>query len=251
MSVLSREAAAAGSGTGDAARASVALAEARPEWAVGARASGEFLSRISREFARDHLICSVGRSRSDDGTWTERLARSVATSPLVLHNVSVRLRARVETLVVDPQHLAEFIDASYGLGSAAEGATRQAGEEHADAEAAMAKELQLGLAERDLLSVEGKGRVPLLVDALLFDALGRSASDVHVQPLADRTLVRFRVDGVLYTVNRIVMGIDDVAPRAWVLANASINRIEIDDGSWRLCAWGELAHLAGATDDTV
>ncbi len=57
--------------------------------------------------------------------------------------------------------------------------------------------------------------------------------------------------GVLDTVYRIVMGIDDLAPRAWVLANASINRIEIDDGSWRLCAWGELAHLAGATDDTV
>ncbi len=55
--------------------------------------------------------------------------------------------------------------------------------------------------------------------------------------------------GVLDAVYRIAAGIDDVAPRAWVLANASINRIEIDGGHWHMGAWGELAHLVDATDD--
>lgn len=55
--------------------------------------------------------------------------------------------------------------------------------------------------------------------------------------------------GVLDTVYRIAAGIDDAAPRAWVLANASISRIEIDGGGWHLGAWGEVAHLAGAADD--
>ena len=57
--------------------------------------------------------------------------------------------------------------------------------------------------------------------------------------------------GVLDAVYRIAAGIDDVAPRAWVLANASINRIEIDGGHWRMGAWGEVAHLVDAADDPV
>lgn len=57
--------------------------------------------------------------------------------------------------------------------------------------------------------------------------------------------------GVLDAAYRIAEGIDDRAPRAWVLANAGINRIEIDAGRWRLGAWGEVAHLAGAVDDPV
>jgi general secretion pathway protein E len=65
-----------------------------------------------------------------------------------------------------------------------------------------------------------------LVDRLLLDALRRNASDLHVQPLAERTLVRYRVDGVLHTaqelspevslavVSRIkVMGRMDIAER--------------------------------------
>lgn len=55
--------------------------------------------------------------------------------------------------------------------------------------------------------------------------------------------------GVLDAVYRIATGIDDAAPRAWMLANASINHIEIDGDRWRLGTWGELAHLAGAIDD--
>jgi len=55
--------------------------------------------------------------------------------------------------------------------------------------------------------------------------------------------------GVLDAVYRIVDGIDDAAPRAWVMANASINRIEIDGGHWRMGAWGEVAHLSGTADD--
>ncbi|MFG0252635.1 MAG: GspE/PulE family protein [Phycisphaerales bacterium JB038] len=64
------------------------------------------------------------------------------------------------------------------------------------------------------------------MDRLLLDALRRNASDLHVQPLAERTLVRCRIDGVLHTaqeltpevslavVSRIkVMGRMDIAER--------------------------------------
>ncbi len=56
-----------------------------------------------------------------------------------------------------------------------------------------------------------------MVDSVLFDAIGRGASDIHIQPLADSTLVRFRVDGVLLTARR-------VSPR---LAPAMVSRIKV------------------------
>lgn len=40
-----------------------------------------------------------------------------------------------------------------------------------------------------------------LVDSLLAEAVKDRASDIHLEPLADRTNVRYRIDGVLHAVN--------------------------------------------------
>ena len=41
----------------------------------------------------------------------------------------------------------------------------------------------------------------------------------------------------------------DDAPRTWPVVDASINRIEIADGIWRVAQWGDVAHLEDAADD--
>jgi general secretion pathway protein E len=50
----------------------------------------------------------------------------------------------------------------------------------------------------DLL--EGTTREPVvqLVNRVLFDAVQARASDLHIQPFADRVIIRQRIDGVLY-----------------------------------------------------
>jgi len=50
----------------------------------------------------------------------------------------------------------------------------------------------------DLLDVSRKAPLVKLVNMILFQALKMRASDVHVQPFADRIQVRYRIDGVLY-----------------------------------------------------
>lgn len=49
----------------------------------------------------------------------------------------------------------------------------------------------------DLLQLARQTPVIRLVNMILFEALRRRASDVHVQPLEDRLLIRYRVDGML------------------------------------------------------
>ncbi len=78
----------------------------------------------------------------------------------------------------------------------------------------------------DLLDVSKKAPLVKLVNMILFQALKMRASDVHIQPYADRLQVRYRIDGVLYdmeappkkfqdaVISRIkVMGKMDIAER--------------------------------------
>ena len=50
----------------------------------------------------------------------------------------------------------------------------------------------------DLLDVASRAPVIKLVNLILFEAVQARASDVHVQPYEQRTVVRTRIDGVLY-----------------------------------------------------
>lgn len=166
-------------------------------------ASEAFLARIPRDFAREHRLLSQGAEA--DGH--ERLAVAAHTPPAAIWNVGVRLRRPVRPQVVDDAALAAAIDAAYEADQ-----TRQnspGGGKSGEIEALPSGNYELlggddselerliEHAERDLLRVQGKAPVVRLLDRLLFDALQVRASDLHVQPLADRVVVRRRIDGVL------------------------------------------------------
>jgi len=188
--------------------------------------SDRFLAIIPRDFARRHLLVSRGIHQG-----AERLWIAPTTSPAAVHNVGVRLAAPVEPTPADPDAIAAEIDRHYGLAIPAaslavgpDSATHP--DPHLDAHPDAHLDALIARADTDLLSTSGKAPVVRLVDALLFEALGRGASDVHIQPLADRTLIRYRVDGVLHDVRSIppaltlavasrvkVMGRMDVAER--------------------------------------
>ncbi len=70
--------------------------------------------------------------------------------------------------------------------------------------------------------------VVALVDRLLADALTARASDVHFEPTRDEMLVRFRLDGVLQTVERLPRPIaENVVARLKVLAGLLTYRNDI------------------------
>ena len=180
--------------------------------------SEDFLSLIPRDFAREHLIVSQGRTNG-----TERLAVADSTDPAAVFNTGVRMGVLVEPVIADPEAIARTLDEVYANIAA------PSDQDHADTNKefdGVELERLLTEADRDLLSTQGKGRVIKLVDILLFEALSRRASDVHIQPLADRSLVRYRLDGVLHTVRELprpvtaavvsrvkVMGRMDIAER--------------------------------------
>jgi len=184
---------------------------------LAATPSAEFLSLIPRRFARRYLVLSCGRGedgaraldRSDAsaGRPIEWVAAPADIDGCILHNLGVRLGRKIKLVPAPAEHIAQAIDRCYGPEDAAasEFASTDADE---------------GAGERDLLRTQGKAEMVRLVDGLLFEALTRSASDVHIQPLADRTLVRFRVDGVLQTARELPASV----------ATAAVSRIKVMGG---------------------
>ncbi len=177
-------------------------------------ASEAFVQAVPRDFARRHLIISQSNGCSGD---VERLAIAATTDPAVVFNIGVLLGVPIDAFIADGEAIARIVDEVYA--AAADYANEPSADEAADAIEVGENEIDrlLDEADRDLLSTQGKGPIVKLVDALLFEALGRRASDVHIQPLDDRTLVRYRFDGVLHTVHEL--------PRK--ITSAVISRIKV------------------------
>ncbi len=199
--------------------------------------AARFVDCIPREFARRHLVASEGIPGESEAAAAadaavdnagcgacEQLVAAVATPDAVLANIAARLRRPVQVRRDDGERVARLVDELYERerreaprGTAGPVAAGGAARDALAGEAARSVDRLLALADRDLLNVEGKGKVVLLVDAILFEALGRGASDIHIQPLPDATIVRYRVDGVLHDVRTL-------APE---LAVAVVSRVKV------------------------
>jgi general secretion pathway protein E len=82
----------------------------------------------------------------------------------------------------------------------------------------------VGLAEEgDLLDTAARAPVVKLVNMILFEAVKRRASDVHVHPLGSHVQVRYRIDGVLYDYLELPSQLlDEVTSRIKVLGQMDI-----------------------------
>lgn len=158
--------------------------------------SPEFLALIPHDFARRHLILSEG---CRDGV--EHLVIAETTRPWTVLNTGVALGRPARARLAAPEPIATAIDAAY--------AALAPRSEKASVVVVGSDDLERDLAEairaddEDLLHTQGKAPAVRLVDLILFEALTRSASDVHIQPMRGRTLVRVRLDGVLHTVREL------------------------------------------------
>jgi general secretion pathway protein E len=159
-------------------------------------ASDRFLARVPLDFARERLVLSQGIDA--DGA---ELLRCADADPLVMHNLSARLEAPLTVELAPAEGLARALDdlAAKQAERAEPGAAVEDDVAFDDEDLAEVLEGD----ERDLLKTAGRAPVVKLVNALLFEALGKRASDVHVQPVPDGLAVRYRVDGDLHEARRL------------------------------------------------
>ena len=206
-------------GTGHADVTSLVEVKGRAAESPSAQAaspSRQFLSLVPHEYARRHLILSEGTESLDGARAVERLITASTTRATAVHNVGVRLGRGTTCRVIDAESLARAIDLAYDSVNSTYNEQPVISVEAArDLEREMHEAVRES--ERDLLSTAGKAQPVRLVDLILFEALHLSASDVHVQPLRDRALVRYRLDGSLHTARELPAS----------LASSVISRIKV------------------------
>lgn len=68
-------------------------------------------------------------------------------------------------------------------------------------EQGLERELEFGeIHEEDILGMASEAPIIKLVNHILYQAVKRDASDIHIEPFEKEVRVRYRIDGVLYTI---------------------------------------------------
>jgi general secretion pathway protein E len=145
-------------------------------------------------FARDHVV--LARSNGDPAQSVEVLV-SNATVPAAIAEVSRRF-GRIALRRVERSELEEAIATAYAT---AGGDASQMVDEF-DADLDLTKLLQDVPAIEDLLESSDDAPVIRMINALLTQSLREGASDIHIEPFEQTSVVRFRIDGALRDVVR-------------------------------------------------
>ncbi len=186
------------------------------------------MKRLPYSFARDHGLIAQA-----DGAGLAVLARAHA-SPWALAELR-RVSGRPLTVT-----LAD--DATFAAALSARYAEGEGGETLADGlgnEAELASLMQDTARIQDLLESDDDAPIIRMINMVFMQALKQGASDIHIEPFENRSLVRFRVDGVLTDVFE--------PPRALHAALASRIKVmaELDIAEKRLPQDGRIALRLG------
>ncbi len=182
----------------------------------GVAVPGDFVQNVPVQFARTHGLIAIG---SDGRTAKVATSRPLDVQPM--DDLATMMGLEVEAVLVPRSEIANLINRAYRhKASGVDEALTDLEDQDIVGLASSIEESE------DLLDVANKAPIIKLVNMLLFQALKLRASDIHLQPYADRLQVRMRIDGVLYDTESIpkkaqeaivsrvkVMGKMDIAER--------------------------------------
>ncbi len=157
--------------------------------------SEDVLKRVPVEVAQRYSIIPLSRTGS-----TLTVAIADPTNIFALDDLKFITNLNIEPVVASEYSIRTAIEKYYGTESAME--LRKVMEDLAEVEEeeleVIEDEEELDIESLEASSVEAP--VVRLVNSLLTDAVGRGASDIHVEPYEKEMRIRFRMDGVLHEI---------------------------------------------------
>ncbi|MFC5477711.1 type II secretion system ATPase GspE [Massilia suwonensis] len=154
-------------------------------------------------FARDHgVLARTGDDTAPGAGQSIEVLVSSSTPPAAIAEVSRRF-GRIALRRVDRSELDDAIAAAY---ASAGGDANQVADEF-DADLDLTRLLQDVPAIEDLLESSDDAPVIRMINALLTQSLREGASDIHIEPFEQTSVVRFRIDGALRDIVRPRKGI--------------------------------------------
>jgi len=190
-----------------------------------------FVQKVPAQFARTYNLIAIGESAG---------GLLVATcDPLDIHpmdDLAGMLGMMVEPVVASRAEITALINRAFQRSSADVDELLEGIED--DEILGLAAQIE---ESEDVLDIANKAPIIKLMNTIMFEALKIRASDIHLQPFADRLQVRYRIDGILYDskvipkkvqdalISRVkVMGKMDIAERR--LPQDGRTSVKVGDG---------------------
>ncbi|MBX3358086.1 MAG: type II/IV secretion system protein [Phycisphaeraceae bacterium] len=151
--------------------------------------AARFYETISASFARERLVAGL----ESDGH-VMNIATAQPMQPAVFSMLEDRLGMPVRIVLAPRAAVANLINRGY---EQRQDLVTEIVEDIPLDERAIATAAGSIRASTDLLQLARQGPVIRLVNMILFEALRRRASDIHVHPMETRLVIRFRIDGML------------------------------------------------------
>ena len=192
------------------------------------------LKLIPAETAQKYQIVPIGRSGA-----TLTIAMTDPTNVFALDDIKFMTGYNVEPVVASETAVAEAIQKYYS-GGARGGANGNGNGLAANAASTLeiaTRALEEGIGEDDVEVLEemeeldvsalerqgGEAPVIRMVNLLLMSSIQKGASDIHIEPYEREFRVRFRIDGILYTVMQPPMKFRDaITSRVKIMAKLDI-----------------------------
>jgi len=149
------------------------------------------LSKIPLYFLRDNTVMPI----MHDGQIIIITANPMNFSPI--DEIDMILGGATQTAVSTAKIITEAINRYYPIEGSKEMIAELEGEGEDLGESAVEF---ADIEEKDILSMASEAPIIKLVNQVLFQAVKRGASDIHIEPFEKELSVRYRIDGVLYQV---------------------------------------------------
>ncbi len=145
---------------------------------------------------------------------TIRLAVVDPGNNQILNDLSVLTGCRIIPCLAEPDKLIEAINQGYeALSGGGDSSISDIGQE----------ELDGSIHIKDLLDTDDEAPIIRFVNGLLTQAYRQRASDIHIEPFESEVVVRYRVDGILYEVQRPPhRALSNIVSRLKIMANLDI-----------------------------
>lgn len=175
------------------------LAQAYAQWTgwplvekiTDSMADPALIGRVPMKFLRDNLIIPLAM----DGEITIVTAHPMKYQPL--DELKVMLGGQALYAISTPKVIIDAINRYYPL----EGSKQMIAQFEEEEDKGLEEGVDFGaIEEKDIASMASEAPIIKLVNNILFQAVKRGASDIHIEPFEKEVQVRYRIDGILYTV---------------------------------------------------
>lgn len=149
------------------------------------------LARLPINFLRENNIIPI----RSEGQIVIITANPMDFAPI--DEIDLLLGGGTRTAVATPKVILDAINRYYPI----EGTKEMIAELEEGGEEGLEEAVEFGdIEEKDIMAMASEAPIIKLVNHILFQAVKRGASDIHIEPYEKEVVVRYRIDGVLYQI---------------------------------------------------